>query len=308
MKNNNEDQEFWVFVCVSIALHLAVFVLCTFGLPSLFKAIPEPQIITFDVLPVSDISNVKTQKIQQEKETLEEIAKKVQKSQAKEENAESNKKTEHEETKEESKRDPEEKKPENKQDVVDIKQKDSKKIEEKKKSDKAQEKQTKDSKDKPKPKKRKIATEKDIDALLKTLEKASDGKEAKSNKRAVSPKSDAKETSLGANYNEDRPLSISEEQSIRQQISQHWNVPAGVSNAGEITITIYIAMSLDGTVEQAKIVDMQCGATSMVCKAASDSALRAVRQASPLQNLMPERYESWKSFNISFDPREILGM
>lgn len=308
MKNNNKDQEFQFYVLLSLALHLLVFLLFSFGLPSLFSKKAEPQIITFEMLPVTDVSNVKTQKIQQEKAEEQENARKIQKSQNKEQDkSDASKKTEHEENKEESKRDQDEKKPENQKDIVNIKEKDKKKTEDKKKSDKAQEKQVKSEKEKPKPKKKKL-TDKDMDALLKTLEKASDGKEAKSNKRAVAPKSDAKESSQGNNFNEDNPLSISEEQAIRQQISRNWNVPAGVANAGEILITVYLALSFDGAVEQVKIVDVQCSAPGMVCKAAADSALRAVHQASPIQNLNPARYDSWKAFNITFDPREILGM
>ncbi len=163
-------------------------------------------------------------------------------------------------------------------------------------------------KDDKKPKKKKLPTDKEIDALLKTLEKASEGNETKSAKRAMSAKSDAKEESMGQ-YNEDKPLSISEEQAIRQQIERNWNVPSGVQNAGDMVITLYIALKIDGTVEQVKLVDSQCPAgMETVCRAATDSAIRAVRQASPLQNLSGVRYDFWKEIQLSFDPRDVLGM
>lgn len=306
LKNNNSNDQFWIYIAISIALHLGVFILFSYGLPSPFKSPPEPQVVTFEVLTIDAISNVKTQKVQHEKEIEEESAKKVQKTKS-EEAPEPKKEVEAkaEENKQESKRDFEEKKPDDKKEVVPIKPKEEKKKEEKKKSDKAQEKKVKDDK---KPKAKKIPTDKEMDSLLKTLEKASEGKEDKSNKRAVSAKSDAKQDSLGE-YNEDKALSISEEQAIKQQIERHWNVPIGVQNAGDMIITLYIAIKIDGTVEQVKLVDAQCPAgAGGVCKAAGDSAVRAVWQASPLQNLSAARHDSWKAFQISFDPRDVLGM
>ena len=305
LKNKNGDEKFGVFLAISIALHLFIFLLFTYGLPSLFKSPPEPQVITFEILPVDAISNIKTQKIQQEKKIEEIAAKKVQKT--KQEDAPDPKKEDNakaEENKEESKRDFDEKKPDDKRELVSMKSAEDKKKDEKKKSDKAQEKQVKDDK---KPKKKKLPTEKEIDALLKTLEKASEGNEAKSAKRAMSAKSEAKEESMGQ-YDESKALSISEEQAIRQQIERQWNVPSGVQDAGEILITLSIAIKMDGSVEQVKLVESKCPAEMGGCRAAIDSAIRAVWQASPLQNLSSARYESWKAFQISFDPRDVLGM
>lgn len=305
-KNNNGEDGFGIFIIISVALHSFVFILFTYGLPSIFTPLPEPQVVTFEILPVDAISNVKTQKIQQEKEIEEQSAKKIQKT--KQEEAPDPKKEDNakaEENRQESKRDFDEKKPDDKRELVSMKSAEDKKKEEKKKSDKAQEKQVKDDK---KPKKKKLPTEKEMDALLKTLEKASEGNEEKSAKRAMSSKSDAKQDSMGQ-YNEDKPLSISEEQAIRQQIERNWNVPSGVQNAGDIIITLYIALKVDGTVDQVKLVESRCpGGMETVCRAATDSAIRAVRQASPLQNLSSVRYDSWKEVQLSFDPRDVLGM
>ncbi len=302
----NNDRPFGFYVAISLVFHLVMFLLFHYGLPSLFNRDLQPQIITFEILPVDSISNVKTQKIQKEKEIEEEKAKKVQKTKADEPEADESKNKEELEAKQESKRDQEEKKPENKKDVVHIKDKVEDKKE--KKSNKAEVKQDA-NKPKPKiPQKKKLPTAKDIDSLLKTLEKASAGKEAASNKRAVAAKSDAIEEAIGQ-FNEDKPLSISEEQAIRQQIQDKWNVPIGVQNADEIIITLYIAIKPDGSVEQVKIVESKCPVSAgNVCKAAIDSAVRAVWQASPFQNLPPDRYNIWKAFNISFDPKEVLGI
>lgn len=306
MLDKDDQNRFWIYIAISAALHLFVFVLFTLGLPHFFKPLPEPEVVTFEIVPVGDISNIKTQKVQKEKTLEEEVAKKIQKTKQDDVPDKKEEVKKAEENKEESKRDFDEKKPEDKREVVSLKKENDKKKEDKKKSDKAQEKQVK--KEDKKPKKKKLPTDKEMDALLKTLEKASEGKEEKSAKRAVSAKSDAKQDSVG-NYDEDKPLSISEEQAIRGQIERHWNVPSGVQNAGDITITLYISMKIDGTVDQVRLEDSRCptGAET-VCRAAIDSAIRAVRQASPLQNLSSVRYNNWREVRLSFDPRDVLGM
>lgn len=289
---NKQDQPFWVYVAISIALHLATFLLFSFGLPFFHKREPQEQIVTFEIVPVDSISNIKTQKVQKEEEVIEEKAKKVVKSKA-----------------EEAKPEPvkEEKKPEEKKEAIPAKEKKEEKKEEKPKDDKPKPKKTEPDKKKAPPKK-KAATKSDMDALLKTLEKESEGKEDKARKRAVAEKSDAIEDAIGK-FNEDKPLSLSERDTIKQQIQDKWNVPVGVQNASDILVTVYISLKPDGTVNQVKLLEVSCpSGFDVVCKAAGDSAVRAIWQASPLRNLAPARYDIWKEFNISFDPRDALGM
>jgi outer membrane biosynthesis protein TonB len=289
---NKEDQPFWVYVAISIALHLATFLLFSFGLPFFHKRELEEQIITFEIVPVDSISNIKTQKIQKEEEVIEDKAKKVVKSKSEEAKPEVVK---------------EEKKPEEKKEIVPIKEKkEEKKKEEKPKEDKPKPKKTEP--DKKAPPKKKAATKNDMDALLKSLEKESEGKEDQARKRAVTEKSDAIEDAIGK-FNEDKPLSLSERDSIKQQIQDKWNVPIGVQSASDILVTVYISLKTDGSVQQVKLLEVSCPiGFDVVCKAAGDSAVRAIWQASPLHNLSPARYDIWKEFNISFDPKDALGM
>jgi outer membrane biosynthesis protein TonB len=289
---NKKDQPFWVYVAISLALHLATFLLFSFGLPFFHKREPEEQIVTFEIVPVDSISNIKTQKVQKEEEVKEEQAKKVVKSKSEEVPS----------------KPVEEKKPEEKKEAVPIKEKkEEKKKEEKPKEEKPKPKKTEPDKKKAPPKK-KAATKSDMDALLKTLEKESEGKEDKARKRAVTEKSDAIEDAIGK-FNEDKPLSLSEKDSIKQQIQDKWNVPIGVQNANDILVTVYISLKPDGAVQQVKLLEVTCQTGfDVVCKAAGDSAVRAIWQASPLSNLSPARYDIWKEFNISFDPKDALGM
>lgn len=101
-------------------------------------------------------------------------------------------------------------------------------------------------------------------------------------------------------------LSISELQAIKQQIERHWNIPIGAQNAGDIQITLYIALSIDGSVEQVKLIERICPASNgIVCQASIDSAIRAVWLASPFQDLSQARYDSWREFQITCDPSNI---
>jgi len=283
MKNNGDD--IFIPLTISIAAHLA-FVILFFFMPSLFsKKLPEEQIITLEMLPIADVSNVKTQKVQKDKAIEAEDAKKVLK------------------TKEEQPK-AVEPKPEPKKDIPKEVVPESKKPDVKKEQKPKEDKQTKPD---AKPKKKKISNEVELESLMKTLEKASEGKSTKSNKQARSDKTDADKDSHGP-FDNLLPLSITEFHAIRQQIERHWNVPVGAQNAGAIKITLYISLKSDGTVEQVKLIDKRCPADSAaLCEAAADGALRAVWLASPLQNLAPENYESWKELNIEFDPSEIAG-
>ena len=289
---SKEDQPFWVYVAISVAIHLATFLLFSFGLPHFQSPVIEEQIITFEVIPVDSISNIKTQKIQKEEEVIEEHAKKIVKSKSEAAKPEAVK---------------EAKKLEEKAEAVVIKEK---KAEKKKEEKKAEEKPKpkKQEPDKKAPPKKKTSTKSDMDSLLKTLERESEGKEEKAKKRAVAEKSDAIEEAIGK-FSADKPLSISEKDTIKQQVTDKWNVPIGAQNAGAIIVTLYIGLQTDGTVERVKLIDITCPiGAEIVCRAAGDSAVRAVWQASPLRNLSPTRYDIWKEFHINFDPKDALGM
>ncbi|MES2215087.1 MAG: energy transducer TonB [Pseudomonadota bacterium] len=296
--NKKSQDNLFLALAVSIASHLAILALFAFGLPAISKKLPEEQVIAIEMLPVTEVSNIKTQKVQQEKALEEEKAKEIKKSKEVEKEPEKKKELAKEKEPEKEKPKPEEVKPEPSKDVVKIKDKE-KKPEPKKEPPK------KEPPKKEAPKKKKNP-DTDLDSLLKTLEKASEGSEAKSNKRTLSEKTDATKEAKGQ-FNEEMPLSISEYNLLRQQVERHWNVPAGAQNAGEIKITIYISLKPDGAVDKAELKDKQCGAAgATLCEAAADGALRAVWLASPFQNLSADRYDSWKEFNIEFDPSQIL--
>ncbi|MBP7190420.1 MAG: energy transducer TonB [Rickettsiaceae bacterium] len=288
MKNADFKSSF----ITSVIAHIVAIFLLYFGVPSLWKKFPEDQVMTFEMLPISSVTNIKTQKAQKDKAVDSENAKEVKSSQP-------------EEVKEEkSPEKPEPKTPEIQhpdQPKEDLKPKEPEKKEPKPAETKPQPKPKEEVKKKPSPKKKEV----NLDSLLKTLEKASEGTEAKSKKEARSDRNDVEHDSKGP-YNEGNPLSISEQHAIKQQIERHWNVPIGAKNASDVKITLYIALKPTGEVMQAKLLEKRCpGVDAITCDAAADSALRAVYSASPFENLDPSRYNAWKEFNMEFDPSNI---
>jgi len=98
------------------------------------------------------------------------------------------------------------------------------------------------------------------------------------------------------------------EQAIRSQVAPCWNPPIGGAEAGKMTVQLRIQMGKDGRVLGAPQVIGQTGVTaanSVYAKAFAESARRAVLRCSPL-TLPPDLYESWKLFELNFDPSKML--
>jgi hypothetical protein len=120
-------------------------------------------------------------------------------------------------------------------------------------------------------------------------------------------KQENKERESKGSYKEESPLSISEAALIKKQIERHWNnIPAGVKNNNKVRVVLNITLDKVGNVEQVKIKEAICpNIAGSICEALTDSATRAVWQASPIENLDPARFNYWKEINFSFDPSKL---
>lgn len=328
MKSNQNKDNFTVFLSCSIALHLLLLYFFLFGMPSLFEKLPEEQTMTFEMLPVSDKSNIITTTKQKEAPIENEDAKKSEQSKPKEEEPqqdlpkeekakETETKTVEEKPKIEEKKPIEEPKPEEakealpekKEEVKEEKPKEEEKkqAEEKKKpEEKKEEVVVKKPEEKPKEVKKKEPKTDELDSLLKNLEQSSEGDNVKSNKHQRSKKADNAKEAKGV-YTDGLPLSDSETSLIKRQIERHWsNIPAGVRGNNKVKVIISITLDKAGNVEQAKVKERVCpNIPASVCEALADNAIRAVWQASPIENLDPARFNHWKEINFSFDPSKL---
>lgn len=102
-------------------------------------------------------------------------------------------------------------------------------------------------------------------------------------------------------------LTMSEQDALRAQLAQCWNVMAGAKYAEDLVVAIKVTMNPDRTVRSAAISEQIRYSTDSHYRAAADSALRALRnpRCTPL-DLPEDKYEEWKTITIRFDPRQML--
>jgi outer membrane biosynthesis protein TonB len=250
--------------------HFLLLVLAIFGLPSILNLTPppEPIAISVDILPVSEMSNVKPHEVQPEPpkkpvETLKETTKKPPSPPVKTaKDTPPPPPTQKVAKTDKPKPKPPEKKPE------------------------------------PKPK------EDDLDAILKAVKDTAQekkDKEQKANEKAESP-------AKSERYDDTMPLSLSEKDAIRNQIAKCWNVPAGAKDAQDLVVTLRLQLEPTGTVLSVELASSNQArySTDTFFRAAADSAMRAVRQCSPLKDLDPEKYGTWKDMELTFNPKDML--
>lgn len=98
------------------------------------------------------------------------------------------------------------------------------------------------------------------------------------------------------------PMTSGDEDGIRSQIESNWNLgsAAGAPNLEEIVVELRIELQPDGTVTRVTLLNNQ---SDPFFRSISESAIRAVRQASPLK-LPPGKY--WPTIKLRFRPSELI--
>lgn len=334
-------------ILLSGLLHLGLLVLLIFGAPNWRKALPEPpRPIPIDIINITDLSvapspkktkeiNKTAQKTQAEplKEVLppvEEVTSKIEPPK--------------EESKKEVQPEPETKavplpeikeeiKAEKKSDaeavpLPEIKpspsiEKEKKKIEplpqippqkpkkeKKKEVEKEETKTVASPKEKPKKKeqkqkdkpKNKEKKENLFDNILKAVEDLAATEERQPPTGEISEKVQSNEATIIGDT-----LSISELDALKRQIAQCWSPPSGMENAEAMVVDLQVSLNPDGTVTEAKILDMNRYHSDVQFKPAADAARRAILNpnCNPLK-IPLDKYEQLKSFVLKFDPREMF--
>lgn len=256
----------------SAALHAFVLILVIFGLPSLLdnEREIEPQAITVELLPISTISNVKPSEKLAEKEKPEEAK-------AQEKPSPPVKAAEDSTPPPPAEKPAEVKKP--------------------KEPDKKPEEKPKDKKED-----KKKSKEEDLAAVLKAV------KDTAQKDKKEKQKEDGGGKSKSDQYDPTIPMSISEKDAIRSQIAKCWSVPAGAKDAHDLIVVLRLEVAQDGSVTKVELTkDSKARYSSdTFFRAAADSAIRAVKQCSPLQNLPADKYGTWRDMELTFDPKEML--
>ncbi len=92
----------------------------------------------------------------------------------------------------------------------------------------------------------------------------------------------------------------SDADAIRRHIARYWNVPIGAQPAENLVVDVRVVVAPDGTVREATTVDQARYGNDPAFRRWADSAIHAVRRASPLP---PPAGREHREFIISFDPR-----
>lgn len=274
---------------ISAVMHVGALLFAVLGLPRLMPPplLPPPTIIPIEIADISDITNTRVK----DKSDTEKPSPPVQKP------------TPQPTTKpvEQTKAappPPQQKPPEPVKDkpkpspVKDVKEDDALALKKKKHDEK--------KKEEPKP------NPADLTAVLKNLATLKNTQPSPDKPKAKVTESAAPAASSNAPALSDR-LTISQEDALRRQISQCWNIPIGARNAEQLLVDVRIEVNPDRTVRTAEVVDQARMALDPFFRAAAESALRALRhpRCTPLM-LPPDGYETWKNITFTFNPQDVL--
>ncbi|MFQ5955464.1 MAG: hypothetical protein ACE5JZ_10410, partial [Kiloniellales bacterium] len=103
-------------------------------------------------------------------------------------------------------------------------------------------------------------------------------------------------------------LTMSEEDAVRQHIIGCWNPPVGARDAHDMEVRIIGRLRRDGVVQMVQLIerDKLRMRDEPFFRTFAESALRAFYKCRRLP-LPPEKYEFWKTFNIGFNLKHMLG-
>ncbi len=281
----------------SIIVHTIIFALLAVGLPAwTSKRSYEAQIVTVEILPISELTNVKPKQAKATPEPNKEV---ITKNEPKISRPEPTQKPE----------DTIKVEPLPKPAVKPVEKKESLKVKPEDKPTPKPEVKKPDEEKKPKPQ----AAEDDFAAVIKSVEEGRKKEEDKEKDKeteenfdeAVDFLSNAKESQ----YKEGVPMSISDKDAIRQQIMNNWSLDGGAKEIQNMVVTIRLSVQPDGTISKSEIVNQSKYNSDTFFRAMADSAMRAIIKSSPLQNLPADKYDvkdGWRELEINFDPREMV--
>lgn len=103
-------------------------------------------------------------------------------------------------------------------------------------------------------------------------------------------------------------LTMSEEDAVRQHIIGCWNPPVGAPDALDMEVRIIGRLRRDGVVQTVELVerDKLRVRDEPFFRTFAESALRAFYKCKRLP-LPPDKYQAWKTFNIGFNLKNMLG-
>jgi len=146
----------------------------------------------------------------------------------------------------------------------------------------------------------------DLDSVLRDVQRQRPRQQAEAppqQARADAPPRPAS----NAPSNPSQPLSMTEQDAIRQHIERFWNPPVGARDAESLVIEVRVWLDPDGTVRNVQTLDQARKNRDEFYRAAAESAERAVKMASPLP-VPRAKHDQFKTLILGFSPKEMLGV
>jgi hypothetical protein len=147
----------------------------------------------------------------------------------------------------------------------------------------------------------------DLNNMLKDLTRAKPQPAAPSPPQPQQQAQAAPRAASNAPHNPNIPLSMTEEDAIRQRIVQNWNLDIGAKGIETFFVELQLMVAPDGTVQDARIVRTQ-GDPPDALRGFAEGARRAALRASPLP-LPPSKASQMTGGNLylTFSARDMLG-
>ena len=94
--------------------------------------------------------------------------------------------------------------------------------------------------------------------------------------------------------------------SILNQIDENWSRPPGIKTSKNLIIKVIVGLDINGNVINLQIHKNTLNeiARDIKLQPYLDSAIRAIKKASPFEGLKKDRYNNWKELIINFKPIE----
>ena len=154
---------------------------------------------------------------------------------------------------------------------------------------------------KPTPKPKPPPTKEDDIAFLNSLVKDLEEQDAAQPRSPTQTTEDATPSNNFASAFSNAPT-MSELDLIIRHVEDHWRIDPGKEGVESLTVEIKINVSLDGTVQQAQIMDMTRYVSDNAFRTFANSARTAVLTASPLP-INPDNADAFREMTLVFSPR-----
>ena len=139
------------------------------------------------------------------------------------------------------------------------------------------------------------------------LKSLAEGKKNNSKSELNSIIDDALEGESDAYYDGSLPLSMSEISAIKGQISNKWHIASFSGGGKQFVATAIIEVNEDGVVTNIKIQKNTFSIKDQqLYQAFIDSIRRAINAASPLQGLNKQKYNIWHEMELTFDSKGMI--